>query len=144
WKRLLSWKIKRLRTIISVTSPTPFLEGTNTFHNSLPEFENFCFDLEEISSGSTTTHSVISLLEYEAFSLYDDHIEEISSGSTTTQSDISLPEYDLFISIFRMINFLLPIGVTLLMRSSAMNQLKSYLHRSMIVSTLEICPIWVS
>nr|GEZ39226.1 hypothetical protein [Tanacetum cinerariifolium] len=70
---------------------------TNTFHNSLPEFENFCFDLEEISSGSTTTHSVISLPEYEALSFYDDHIEEISSGSTTTQSDISLPEYDSFI-----------------------------------------------
>nr|GEX97823.1 hypothetical protein [Tanacetum cinerariifolium] len=73
------------------------LKGTNTFHNSLPEFENFCFDLEEISSGSTTTHSIISLAEYKASSFYDDHIEEISSSSTTTQSDISLPEYDLFI-----------------------------------------------
>nr|GEX92462.1 hypothetical protein [Tanacetum cinerariifolium] len=81
----------------SSTSPKSFLEGTNTFHNSLPEFENFCFDLEEISSGSTTTHSDLSLSEYEAFSFYDDHIEEISSGSTTTTSDISLPEYDLFI-----------------------------------------------
>nr|GEY70351.1 hypothetical protein [Tanacetum cinerariifolium] len=81
----------------SSTSPTPFLEETNTFHNSLPEFENFCFDLEEIGSGSTTTHSDISLLKYEAFSFYDDHIEEISSGSTTTQSNISLLEYDSFI-----------------------------------------------
>nr|GFD14900.1 hypothetical protein [Tanacetum cinerariifolium] len=50
-----------------------------------------------ISSGSTTTHSDISLPEYEAFSFYDDHFEEISSGSTTAQSDISLPEYDSFI-----------------------------------------------
>nr|GEV69874.1 hypothetical protein [Tanacetum cinerariifolium] len=73
------------------------LKGTNTFHNSLPEFENFCFELEEISSSSTTTHSDLSLPEYEAFSFYDDHIKEISSGSTTTQSDISLPEYDSFI-----------------------------------------------
>nr|GFA66066.1 hypothetical protein [Tanacetum cinerariifolium] len=81
----------------SSTSPKSFLEDTNTFHNSLPEFENFCFDLEEISSGSTTTHSDISLPEYEAFSFYDDHIEEISTGSTTTQSDIYLPEYDSFI-----------------------------------------------
>nr|GFC60248.1 hypothetical protein [Tanacetum cinerariifolium] len=81
----------------SSTSPKPFLEGTNTFHNSLPEFENFCFDLEEISSGSATTHSVISLSKCEAFSFYDDHIKEIRSGSTTTQSDISLPEYDSFI-----------------------------------------------
>nr|GFB02137.1 hypothetical protein [Tanacetum cinerariifolium] len=37
----------------SSTSPKSFLEETNTFHNSLPEFENFCFDLEDISSGST-------------------------------------------------------------------------------------------
>nr|GFA01410.1 hypothetical protein [Tanacetum cinerariifolium] len=93
----------------SSTSPKPFLEGTDTFDNFLPEFENFCFDLEEISSGSTTTHSDISLMKYEAFSFYDDHIEEISSGSTTTQSDftheefgdkpahiISPPEYDCF------------------------------------------------
>nr|GFB66780.1 hypothetical protein [Tanacetum cinerariifolium] len=81
----------------SSTSPKSVLEETNAFHNSLLEFENFCFDLEEISSGSTTTHSVISIPEYEAFSFYDDHIEEISSGSTTTQSDISLPIYDSFI-----------------------------------------------
>nr|GEU72663.1 hypothetical protein [Tanacetum cinerariifolium] len=80
----------------SSTSPKPFLDGTNTFHNSLPEFENFYFDLEEISSGSTTTHSDISLSEFEAFSFYDDHIEEIRSGSTTTHSDISLPEYEDF------------------------------------------------
>nr|GFC56345.1 hypothetical protein [Tanacetum cinerariifolium] len=39
----------------SSTSLKSFLEETNTFHNSLLEFENFYFDLEEISSGSTTT-----------------------------------------------------------------------------------------
>nr|GEZ73951.1 hypothetical protein [Tanacetum cinerariifolium] len=104
---LLISKIKALKdnptpsskflTKSSSTSPKSVLEETNTFHNSLPEFENFCFDLEGISSGSTTTHSVISLPKYEAFSFYDDHIEEISSGSTTTHSDISLPEYDTFI-----------------------------------------------
>nr|GFA26985.1 hypothetical protein [Tanacetum cinerariifolium] len=81
----------------SSTSLKSFLEETNTFDNSLPEFENICFDLKEISSGSTTTHSDISLLDYEAFYFYDDHIEEISSGSTTTHSDISLSEYDSFI-----------------------------------------------
>nr|GEW56830.1 hypothetical protein [Tanacetum cinerariifolium] len=81
----------------SSTSPKSFLEETNTFDNSLPEFENFCFDLEEISSGSTTTHSDISLPDYEAFYFYDDQIEEISSGNTTTHSDISLYEYDSFI-----------------------------------------------
>nr|GFA90345.1 hypothetical protein [Tanacetum cinerariifolium] len=84
----------------SSTSPKSFLKETNTFHNSLPEFENFYFDLEEISSGSTTTHSDISLSEYEAFSFYDDHIEEISSGSTTTHPDISLFKYDSFIFDF--------------------------------------------
>nr|GEV76830.1 hypothetical protein [Tanacetum cinerariifolium] len=80
----------------SSISPTPFLEGTDTFANSLSEFENFYFDLEEISSGSTTTHFDISLPDYEAFSFYDDHIEEISSGSTTTHFDISLPDYEAF------------------------------------------------
>nr|GEY10376.1 hypothetical protein [Tanacetum cinerariifolium] len=55
--------------------------------------ETFCFDLEEISSGSTTTRADISLLDYEAF--YEDHVKEISSGSTTTHSDFSL--YDSFI-----------------------------------------------
>nr|GFB92179.1 hypothetical protein [Tanacetum cinerariifolium] len=81
----------------SSTSPKSFLEETNTFHNSLSEFENFCFDLEEIGSGSTTTHSDISLPDYEAFYFDDDHIEKISNGSTTTHSYVSLSEYDLFI-----------------------------------------------
>ncbi|GJW84281.1 hypothetical protein Tco_0157426 [Tanacetum coccineum] len=74
-----------------------FLEETNTFDNSLPESETFCFDLEENSSGSTTTRSDYSLPDYEAFYFDDDHIEEKSSGSTTTQSDISLSKYDSFI-----------------------------------------------
>ncbi|GKA39960.1 hypothetical protein Tco_0732553 [Tanacetum coccineum] len=60
----------------SSTSLNLFLEETNTFDNSSPESETFCFDLEEKSSGSTTTHSDYSLPDYEAF--YDDHIEEIS------------------------------------------------------------------
>nr|GEZ68704.1 hypothetical protein [Tanacetum cinerariifolium] len=34
---------------------------------------------------------------YEAFYFNDDHIKEISSGSTTTYSNISLSEYDSFI-----------------------------------------------
>nr|GEZ74758.1 hypothetical protein [Tanacetum cinerariifolium] len=128
----------KLLTKSSSTSLISFLEETNTFHNSLPEFENFCFDLEEISSGSTTTHSDISLPDYEAFYFDDDHIEEISSGSTITHFDISLSEYDSF--IFDLSNDQFPpmIGVTLLIRSSSMNSLTSYLHRSMIVSILGI------
>nr|GEY97446.1 hypothetical protein [Tanacetum cinerariifolium] len=77
----------------SSTSLNSLLEETNTFVNSLPEFKTFYFDLEEISSGSTTTRSDISLPEYEVF--YDDHVKEISSGSTTTLFDSSL--YNSFI-----------------------------------------------
>ncbi|GKE18089.1 hypothetical protein Tco_1425666 [Tanacetum coccineum] len=116
--------------------PTPFgdsdslLEETDTLlsqiDDSFPEYETFCFNIEEISSGSTTSHSGLSLPDYEVFwfeekssgsttshsnhsfpeyeSFYydafyfdDDHIEENSSGSTTTHSDFSLPEYDSFI-----------------------------------------------
>ncbi|GJX95026.1 hypothetical protein Tco_0349612 [Tanacetum coccineum] len=81
----------------SSTSPNLFLEETNTFDNSIPESETFYFDLEENSSGSTTTLSDYSLPGYEAFYFNDDHIEEKSSGSTTTHSDISLSKYDSFI-----------------------------------------------
>nr|GEZ31621.1 hypothetical protein [Tanacetum cinerariifolium] len=78
----------------SSTSLNSLLEETNTFDNSLPKFKTFCFDVEEISSGSTTTRSDISLSEYEVF--YDDHVKEISSGSPTTYSDSSLYESFIF------------------------------------------------
>nr|GFB31988.1 hypothetical protein [Tanacetum cinerariifolium] len=68
------------KTKSSSTSLNSLLEETITFHNSLSEFENFYFDLGEISSGSTTTHSDISLPDYEAFYFDDDHVKEISSG----------------------------------------------------------------
>nr|GEY75900.1 hypothetical protein [Tanacetum cinerariifolium] len=77
----------------SSTSLDSLLEETSTFDNSLPELETFFFDLEEISSGSTTTRSDISLPDYEAF--YDDHVKKISSGSTINHYDCSL--YDSFI-----------------------------------------------
>ncbi|GKD05240.1 hypothetical protein Tco_1180214 [Tanacetum coccineum] len=80
----------------SYTSLNLFLEETNTFDNSLTESETFFFDLEENSSGSTTSLFDYSLLDYEAFYLDDDHIEENSSGSTTTLSDYSLPDYEAF------------------------------------------------
>nr|GEZ24910.1 hypothetical protein [Tanacetum cinerariifolium] len=85
-----------LLTKSSSTFPRSLLEETNTFHNSLPEFENFCFDLGEINSGSITTHSNISLSDYEAFCFDDGHIKEISSASTTTHSNISLSDYEAF------------------------------------------------
>ncbi|GJY68985.1 hypothetical protein Tco_0471967 [Tanacetum coccineum] len=79
----------------SSTSLNFFLEETNTFDNSLPESETFCFNLEEKSSGSTTILSDYSLPDYEAFYHDDNHIEEKSSGSTTTHADFS--QYDSFI-----------------------------------------------
>ncbi|GJW31511.1 hypothetical protein Tco_0051543 [Tanacetum coccineum] len=78
----------------SSTSLKVFLEETNTFDNSLPESKTFCFDLEENSSGSTTTRYDYSLPNNEAFYFDDDHIEDKSSGSTTTRSDISPSKYD--------------------------------------------------
>nr|GEV42771.1 hypothetical protein [Tanacetum cinerariifolium] len=86
---------------ILLTIKDDILQETNTFDNSLPESETICFDLEEISSGSTTTRSDISLLEYKAF--YDDHVKEITNGSTITHSDSSLYDsfiFDLSINLF--------------------------------------------
>nr|GEY07017.1 hypothetical protein [Tanacetum cinerariifolium] len=87
----------------SSTSPKSFLEETNTFHNSLPEFENFYFDLGEIISGSTSTHSDISLLDYEAFYFDDDHFPPTDRSDFTNEEFadelahiISPPEYDRF------------------------------------------------
>nr|GFC17502.1 hypothetical protein [Tanacetum cinerariifolium] len=76
----------------SSTSLNSFLEKTNTFHNSLPEFENFYFDFGEISSGSTTTHSDISLSQYDSF-IFDLTHEEFVDELTHI---ISPPEYDRF------------------------------------------------
>nr|GEV57895.1 hypothetical protein [Tanacetum cinerariifolium] len=43
------------KTKSSYTSLNSLLEENNTFDNSLPESVTLCFDVEEISSGSTTT-----------------------------------------------------------------------------------------
>ncbi|GJZ08815.1 hypothetical protein Tco_0543098 [Tanacetum coccineum] len=123
------------------TFPNSFVEETNTFDNSIPESETFCFNLEENSSGSTTTRSNYSLPDCEAFYFDDDHIEEKSSGSTTTHYDISLSKYDSF--IFDLSNDPFPPAIRsdFFMRSSSMNSLTSYLHRSMIASILRVSPI---
>nr|GFC68828.1 hypothetical protein [Tanacetum cinerariifolium] len=89
----------------SSTSPKSVLEETSTFHNSWPEFETFCFDLEEISSGSTTTQSDISLPEYDSFifDLSNDQCPPTDRSAFTHEEFgnepghiISLPEYDCF------------------------------------------------
>ncbi|GJW95197.1 reverse transcriptase domain-containing protein [Tanacetum coccineum] len=77
------------------TFPNLIWEKTNTFDNSIPESETFRFNLEEISSGSPTTHSELSLPDYKAFYIDNDHFKEKSSGSTTTHVDFS--QYDSFI-----------------------------------------------
>nr|GEW62241.1 hypothetical protein [Tanacetum cinerariifolium] len=74
------------------TSFNSLLEETNSFDNSLPEFETFCFDVEEISSDSTTTRSDISLPQYEVF--YDDHVKEISSENQSVTELAELHEHD--------------------------------------------------
>nr|GEW81133.1 hypothetical protein [Tanacetum cinerariifolium] len=73
----------------SSTSLKSFLEDTNTFYNSLPEFENFFFDLEEISSGSTTTYSDISLSEYDSF-VFDPSNDQFPP---TDRSDLTHEEF---------------------------------------------------
>nr|GFC48340.1 hypothetical protein [Tanacetum cinerariifolium] len=89
----------------SSTSPKSILEETTTFHNSLPEFENFCFDLEEIRSGSTTTQSDISLPEYDSFifDLLNDQFPPTDRSAFTHEGFgdepghiIYPPEYDCF------------------------------------------------
>ncbi|GJX91565.1 hypothetical protein Tco_0344891 [Tanacetum coccineum] len=67
----------------SSTSLNFFLEETNTFDNSLPESETFCFNLEEISGGNPTSYSDLSLPDYEAF--FCD--SEPDSGDFTLSSD---------------------------------------------------------
>ncbi|GJY17456.1 hypothetical protein Tco_0388947 [Tanacetum coccineum] len=47
--------------------PNTLLEETDTSDNFLPESDIFCFDMEEKSSGNPTSHSDLSLLDYEAF-----------------------------------------------------------------------------
>nr|GEX54730.1 hypothetical protein [Tanacetum cinerariifolium] len=118
----------------SSTSLNSLLEETNTFDNSLLEFEIFCFDLKEISSGSTTTRSDISLPEYET--IYDDHVKEISNGSTITHSDSSL--YDSF--IFDLSINLFPPADRSIFMSLSVSSLTSYLHQSMIVSASKMNP----
>ncbi|GKF23044.1 hypothetical protein Tco_0075366, partial [Tanacetum coccineum] len=126
----------------SSTSLNSFLEETNIFDNSIPESETFCFDLEENSSGSTTTRS-----DY----LFRIMKLSISMMIILKRRVVAVPLLMLiFLNmihlslIFRMIRSLLSIGVTFIMRSSTMNLLTSYLHRSMIASILRVSPIRVS
>nr|GFA88314.1 hypothetical protein [Tanacetum cinerariifolium] len=84
-----------------VNNPTP-LEAKDHFKIVINSNDGISYSdddslYNENIDGSTTTHSDISLSDYEAFSFNNNHIKEISSGSTTTHSDISLSKYDSFI-----------------------------------------------
>nr|GEZ23625.1 hypothetical protein [Tanacetum cinerariifolium] len=85
----------------SSTSLNSLLEETNTFDNSLPEFETFCFDVEDISSGSTTTHSDSSLYDSFIFDLSINPFPPADRSDFYEFADelihiISPPKYDCF------------------------------------------------
>nr|GEY64294.1 hypothetical protein [Tanacetum cinerariifolium] len=91
-----------LLTKSSSTSPKSFLEETNTFHNSLPEFEKFYFDF---GRDYTTTYCDISLSEYDSFTfdLSNDQCHPTNRSDFTHEEFanelahiISPPEYDCF------------------------------------------------
>ncbi|GJZ82755.1 hypothetical protein Tco_0647928, partial [Tanacetum coccineum] len=124
----------------SSTFPNSFLEETNTFDNSLTESETFCFDLEENSSGSTTTLSDYSLPDYEVFYLDEDRIEEKSNGSTTTHADFS--QYHSFIFDLSIDSFP-PTDRSDLYHEEFAGELAHIISPpDMIVSTLRMSPSW--
>ncbi|GJT08807.1 hypothetical protein Tco_0843269 [Tanacetum coccineum] len=82
------------------TFPNLFLEETNTFDNSLPESETFCFNLEEPSIAMSHYFILIqSLPDYKAFLHFppadrsDFYHEEFADELAQI---ISQPEYDCF------------------------------------------------
>nr|GFA17643.1 hypothetical protein [Tanacetum cinerariifolium] len=66
--------------------PNSFLEETDTFDNSLPESEIFCF--EEKNNGSTTTHADISLSDLKSFYFKS----EPDPGDLTSIIDLGIRE----------------------------------------------------
>nr|GEY27394.1 hypothetical protein [Tanacetum cinerariifolium] len=90
------------KTKSSSTSLNSLLEETNTFDNSLPEFETFCFDVEEISSSSTITYSNSSLYDSFIFDLSINPFPPADRSDFYEFADelihiISPPEYDCFL-----------------------------------------------
>nr|GEX62945.1 hypothetical protein [Tanacetum cinerariifolium] len=90
------------KTKSSSTSLNSLLEETNTFDNSLPAFETFYFDVEEISSGSPTTHSDSSLYASFMFDLSINPFPPADKSDSYEFTDdlipfISAPEYDCFL-----------------------------------------------
>ncbi|GKE81720.1 hypothetical protein Tco_1551720, partial [Tanacetum coccineum] len=80
----------------SSTSLNLFLEETNTFDNSLPKSETFCFNLEEISSGSSTTRFFIFDLLIDSFPPTDRSDVNHEQFAGELAHIISPPKYDHF------------------------------------------------
>ncbi|GJX50181.1 retrovirus-related pol polyprotein from transposon TNT 1-94 [Tanacetum coccineum] len=78
--------------------PNSFLEETDTSYNSLPESEIFCFDMEEKSSGNPTSHSDLSLPDYEAF--YCDNEPDLENFTIDVVEDIfDNPTRELYVHV---------------------------------------------
>ncbi|GJZ03433.1 hypothetical protein Tco_0536708 [Tanacetum coccineum] len=95
-------------SVIESLSPSPIpygdsdslMEETDTllshFNDSSPDYETFCFDIEEKSSGSTTSHSDHSLAEYESFhfDLFKDDEPSTTKSLIEKPFDIDKEIYD--------------------------------------------------
>nr|GEV48063.1 hypothetical protein [Tanacetum cinerariifolium] len=117
-----------LLTKSSSTSLNSLLEETNTFHNSLPEFETSTLIWERLV---VAVPLLILIYLFRTMKL------SLSITIMLKKSVVAVPPLSLISLFLNMIR----LSLTLLMRSSPMNSLTSYLLRSMIVSTLGICPI---
>ncbi|GJY42008.1 hypothetical protein Tco_0429278 [Tanacetum coccineum] len=78
--------------------PNSFLEETDTSDNSLPEFEIFCFDMEEKNSGNPTSHSDLSLPDYEAF-YYDNELDSENFTIDVVEDIFDNPTRELYVHV---------------------------------------------
>ncbi|GKB71975.1 hypothetical protein Tco_0933387, partial [Tanacetum coccineum] len=78
--------------------PNSFLEQTDTSDNSLPESEIFCFDMKEKSSGNPTSHSDLSLLNYEAF-YYDNEPDSENFTIDVVEDIFDNPTRELYVHV---------------------------------------------
>ncbi|GKA90822.1 hypothetical protein Tco_0812692 [Tanacetum coccineum] len=78
--------------------PNSFLEETDTSDNSLPEFDIFCFDMEEKTIGNPTSHFDLSLPDYEAF--YHDNEPDLENFTIDVVEDIfDNPTRELYVHV---------------------------------------------
>nr|GEW20716.1 hypothetical protein [Tanacetum cinerariifolium] len=116
-----------------VNNPTP-LEAKDHFeivinsNDDISSSDDDSLYKENIKYVEASPHDS-ELVNLEATEIIIPEIKEINSGSTTTHSDISLLDYEC------------PPTDRSDLTHKEINSLTSYLHRSMIISTLGICPI---